>query len=385
MALSILSNYAADVAHRNLLKTSTMAAASLAKLSSGQRIVQAKDDAASLAIGSRLSGEIAAYAQAGVNAGQAASMLQIADGAFATGGDILNRMKALAVQSSSGQLSDTERSILDTEYTALKNEIVRIGNDTEFNGVKLIAGSVSVTLAATLNGNEGVDKITATGIDTSGALNVGITATTGGNVTFQAQDAAGVTYSGTVSSSAFTGGVLTTPTSITLTSSNANDLGKVTLNLNTALVNTTTIATAANAVAGSSTTSLSFKVGTGTVAAEDDLSITVDSLVAIGNSLAANIATSGAAGTAIGEVSAAITSLATARSNIGASQSRLDFAQANIATTQENDQAAKSQLLDVDVASEMTKFSSAQVLQQAGVSMLAQANQLPQTLLRLFQ
>ena len=385
MALSILSNYAADVAHRNLLKTSTMAAASLAKLSSGQRIVQAKDDAASLAIGSRLSGEIAAYAQAGVNAGQAASMLQIADGAFATGGDILNRMKALAVQSSSGQLSDTERSILDTEYTALKNEIVRIGNDTEFNGVKLIAGSVSVTLAATLNGNEGVDKITATGIDTSGALNVGITATTGGNVTFQAQDAAGVTYSGTVSSSAFTGGVLTTPTSITLTSSNANDLGKVTLNLNTALANTTTIATAANAVAGSSTTSLSFKVGTGTVAAEDDLSITVDSLVAIGNSLAANIATSGAAGTAIGEVSAAITSLATARSNIGASQSRLDFAQANIATTQENDQAAKSQLLDVDVASEMTKFSSAQVLQQAGVSMLAQANQLPQTLLRLFQ
>ncbi|MGE5146622.1 MAG: flagellin, partial [Candidatus Eiseniibacteriota bacterium] len=127
------------------------------------------------------------------------------------------------------------------------------------------------------------------------------------------------------------------------------------------------------------------KVDTGTVAAEDDLSISVDSLVAIGNSLASDIATAGAAGTAIGEVSAAITSLATARSNIGASQSRLDFAQANSATTQENDQAAKSQLLDVDVASEMTKFSSAQVLQQAGVSMLAQANQLPQTLLRLFQ
>jgi flagellin len=385
MSLSILSNYAADVAHRNLSKTDSMAASSLAKLSSGQRIVQAKDDAASLAIGSRLAGEVAAYAQAGVNAGQAASMLQIADGAFATGGDILNRMKALAVQSSSGQLSDTERGILNTEYQALKNEIVRIGNDTEFNGVKLIAGSVSVTLAATLDGNEGVDKITATGIDTSGAVNVGITATTGGNVTFQAQDAAGVTYSGTVSSSAFTGGVLTTPTSITLTSSNANDLGKVTLNLNTALSNATTIATVANAVSGSSTTSLSFKVGTGTVAAEDDLSITVDSLVAIGNGLASDIATAGAAGTAIGEVSTAITSLATARSNIGASQSRLDFAQANIATTQENEIAAKSQLLDVDVASEMTKFSSAQVLEQAGVSMLAQANQLPQTLLRLFQ
>jgi flagellin len=383
MALTILSNYAADVAHRNLMKTSNDAAASLAKLSSGQRIVQAKDDAASLAIGSRLAGEISAYAQAGVNAGQAASMLQIADGAFATGGDILNRMKALAVQSSSGQLSDTERGILNTEYQALKNEIVRIGNDTEFNGVKLIAGSESVTLNTGSDGNEGIDKAVASGVAT-GNLNIGA-ATTGSNVTFTAIDANNVTYTGTISSSAFTANHLTTPTSITLTSSDANEHGTVTLNLNTALTNSSAIATTNSTVAGSDTTSLTFKVGTGTVAAEDDLTISVDSLVSIGNSLSSDIATAGAAGTAIGEVSDAITSLATARSNIGASQSRLDFAQANIATTQENDQAAKSQLLDVDVASEMTKFSSAQVLQQAGVSMLAQANQLPQTLLRLFQ
>jgi flagellin len=384
MALSILSNYAADVAHRNLLKTSTMASASLAKLSSGQRIVQAKDDAASLAIGSRLAGEISAYAQAGVNAGQAASMLQIADGAFATGGDILNRMKALAVQSSSGQLSDTERGILNTEYQALKSEIVRIGNDTEFNGVKLIAGSETATLNANLNGNEGVDSIQASGI-TTGNLGVVFNTTAGFDVNFVATDANGVTYTGSVASSAFSSNHLTAPLSVTLTASSATNHGTVTLNLNTALSNTQSIASSNATLAGSSTTSLTFKVGTGTVAAEDDLSITVDSLVSIGNSLASNIATAGAASTAIGEVSTAITNLATARSNIGASQSRLDFAQANIATTQENDNAAKSQLLDVDVASEMTKFSSAQVLQQAGVSMLAQANQLPQTLLRLFQ
>src|SRR5690606_16121710 len=164
MALSIISNYAANVAHRNLLGTDAAASSSLAKLSSGSRIVQAKDDAASLAIGSRLSGEVAALKQAGINAGQAASMLQIADGAFARASDILNRMKALAVQSSSGQLSDTERSILDTEYTALKNELLRIGNDTEFNGVKLIAGSQTVTLGTFLDGNEGVDSIHASGV-----------------------------------------------------------------------------------------------------------------------------------------------------------------------------------------------------------------------------
>ena len=384
MALSIISNYAANVAHRNLMGTDAAASSSLAKLSSGSRIVQAKDDAASLAIGSRLAGEVAALKQAGVNAGQAASMLQIADGAFARGGDILNRMKALAVQSSSGQLSDTERSMLDTEYTALKNELLRIGNDTEFNSVKLIAGSQSVTLAATTDANEGIDSAFASGVSV-GNLALGITATTGGNVTFEATDGGGVVYTATLSSSAFTGGVLTSPTSITLTSSNANDNGTVTLNLNSALVNTTTIATANSTVAGSDTTSLTFKVGTGTVAAEDDLTISLNSLVAIGNSLASNIATSGAAGTAIAEASTAITNLATARANIGAVQSRLDFAQANIATSTENVEAARSQLLDLDVASEITTFTSKQVLMQAGVSMLAQANQLPQGLLRLFQ
>ncbi|HEX7005752.1 MAG TPA: flagellin [Alphaproteobacteria bacterium] len=383
MALSIISNYAANVAHRNLTATDAAASSSLAKLSSGSRIVQAKDDAASLAIGSRLSGEVAALKQAGINAGQAASMLQIADGAFARASDILNRMKALAVQSSSGQLSDTERSILDTEYTALKNELLRIGNDTEFNGVKLIAGSQTVTLGTFLDGNEGVDSIHASGV-AIGTMTIEV-ATTGGNVTFTATDADGVVYEGTISSSAFTANQLTAPTSISLTSSNANQTGVVTLNLNTALSNATSISAGSTTVAGSDTTSLTFKVGTGVVAAEDDLTISLNSLVSIGNSLASNIATSGAAATAIDEVSTAITNTATARANIGAVQSRLDFAQANIATSTENVEAARSQLLDLDVAAEITTFTSKQVLLQAGVSMLAQANQLPQGLLRLFQ
>ena len=109
MALNLISNYAANVAHRNLLKTDSEATQSLAKLSSGQRIVQAKDDAASLAIGSRVAAEVGALKQALVNTGQAGSMLQIADGSLGNATDILTRMKALAVQASSGQISDTER------------------------------------------------------------------------------------------------------------------------------------------------------------------------------------------------------------------------------------------------------------------------------------
>ena len=144
MALNVISNFAANVAHRNWTLSDAAASSSLTKLSSGSRVVSAKDDAASLAIGSRLRAEVVAMKTASVNAGQAGSMLQIADGAMATISDILVRMKELAVQSSSGQFSSTERSVLDVEFQALKNEITRISDDTEFDCTQLIAGGSAV-------------------------------------------------------------------------------------------------------------------------------------------------------------------------------------------------------------------------------------------------
>ena len=395
MALSVISNFAANVAHRNLTQTDMRATSSLAKLSSGQRVVQAKDDAAALAIGSGLAAEVAALTQAGVNAGQASSMLQIADGAMARATEILQRMKSLAVQSSSGQLSNTERAILDTEYQALKNEIDRIGADTEFNSVKLLNGSQSVlqetatshSFVAT-NGFDGVrtNNITFAGTATSAALDLSM-ATDALGVTFGASDGNGNTYSAVISTTAFTGSLLVSPQSITLTSNDANVAGTVTLDLNTALRATQSLVESGNngTVSGSAAASFTFKVGTGAVAAEDDLTFSVGSLVAISDSLATDIQNATNANAASAEVSSAIASLNTNRSSVGANQSRLDFAGANIATARENAEAARAQLLDLDVASEMTKFTSAQVLLQAGVSMLAQANQLPQNLLRLFQ
>ena len=101
MTLSIVSNYSANLAHRNLVASETAATATLALLSAGKRVVAAKDDAAALAIGSRLSAEVAGLKQASINAGQAVSMLQIADGALGRISDIVTRMKALAVQAGS--------------------------------------------------------------------------------------------------------------------------------------------------------------------------------------------------------------------------------------------------------------------------------------------
>ncbi len=144
MALNIISNFAANVAHRNLERSDSEMSASLAKLSAGTRVISAKDDAASMAIGSRLLSEVKALGQAQVNSGQAVSMLQVAEGAMTRAHDILIRMKTLSVQSGSGQLSGTERGMLDTEYQALLSEIDRIAADTEFAGTQLVNGSFAM-------------------------------------------------------------------------------------------------------------------------------------------------------------------------------------------------------------------------------------------------
>src|SRR5882757_8264185 len=121
MSMNVISNYAANVAHRNLMTS----------------------DAAAMAIGARLNSTVNALKQASVNAGQGVSMLQIADGAMARVNDVLVRMKTLSVQAGSGQLSATERGMLDTEYQSLLSEVTRIAAATDFNGQQLVNGSLT--------------------------------------------------------------------------------------------------------------------------------------------------------------------------------------------------------------------------------------------------
>jgi len=159
MPLNIISNFAAQVAHRNLSMSDKGASSSVAKISAGTRVLAARDDAAALAIGSRLRAEVAAMTQASVNAGQAVSMLQIADGAMSQINDTLVRMKSLAVQAGSDQLGSTERSLINTEFQQLLAEVERIASDTEFNGQTLISGgTISKLIAASDLGTDGISK-----------------------------------------------------------------------------------------------------------------------------------------------------------------------------------------------------------------------------------
>jgi flagellin len=365
---------------------------SLAKLSSGTRVVSARDDAASMAIGSRLQSQVQALRQASVNAGQAVSMLQIADGAMSKSSDVLIRMKTLAVQAGSGQISDTERGMLNAEYQLLVSELSRIAASTEFNGSQLCNGSQTTVGTAIGTGGafavvDGVQSITAQALTTSAADNYTLSYDGTTSHTFTLTGG-GNTYTGAIAATSLdAAGNLLTGASVRMISTGA--AGDLVIGLNTGFAATTTVtAGTANGLhfSGSATATFDFKVGAGTDPTKDEITVSLDGISANNLGLASSdINTANTADLASDLISIAIVTLNTSRASVGAYQNRLEFAAANIDTTVENTEAARSNLLDLDLASEMSKFTAKQVLLQAGVAMLAQANQMPQNLLRLFQ
>mgnify|MGYP003626496930 CR=1 FL=1 len=389
MALNVISNFAANVALRNLTETDMKMTDSLAKLSAGTRVISAKDDAASMAIGSRLAAEVNALTQARVNSGQGVSMLQVADGAMARANDILLRMKTLAVQAGSGQLSGTERGMLDTEYQQLISEIDRLAEDTEFNGVTLVNGALAldVTTGATAFAlSEGITSITPRGsydITTNGESSAAISYASASGV-FQIEHN-GSTYSGSLASDTNDGTNMLKGTVVSLTTG-SGDSNKIDIAINTAFVVNGSPAAGVIGLSGAAETSFTYKVGTGTSATADEITVSLSGISSTALGLAlSDITSATSADNASTLITNAVDQLNVTRANIGASLNRLEFAAANIATTLENTEAARSNLLDLDIAAEMSNFTSKQILQQAGVAMLAQANETPQTLLRLFQ
>ena len=141
MALVVNTNVASLAAQRNLATNQAQLGKSVERLSSGLRITRAADDAAGLSVSETLRAQIRSINQANRNAGDGISLTQVADGAAATVGSLLSRMRELATQSASGTLGTTERSYLDQEFVALRSEIDRISTTTEYNGQPLLSGS----------------------------------------------------------------------------------------------------------------------------------------------------------------------------------------------------------------------------------------------------
>ena len=148
MGLRIYNNVEAANAHRNLVATQDRISTAMERLSSGLRINRAADDAAGLAVSEVMRSQIRGMNVASRNAQDGISLVQVADGAMGTAQDMLQRVRDLAVQASNGTLTDSQRSNLDKEVQNILTEINKVGTDTDFNGIKILSGSVATAASA---------------------------------------------------------------------------------------------------------------------------------------------------------------------------------------------------------------------------------------------
>jgi flagellin len=165
MGLRIYNNVEAQNAHRQLEQTNNQVSKAMERLSSGLRINRAADDAAGLAVSEEMRTQIRGMDVASRNALDGVSMVQVADGALAGVGDMLQRIRDLAVQASNGTLTDQQRSNLDAEVQSILAEVGRVASDTDFNGIKILSGSVAmspVTLQIGANAGETIAFTVAT-------------------------------------------------------------------------------------------------------------------------------------------------------------------------------------------------------------------------------
>lgn len=410
-------NLQADNAIRNMNINSGAAAKAMAKLSSGLRINSAADDAAGLAISEKMKGQVNGLNQASSNAQNGISMVQTAEGALNETTSILQRMRQLAVQSSSDTNTSQDRSNIQSEVTQLQSEIDRIGNTTQFNTKNLIDGSMGKGYtAATANVNtSAIFKTTAAG---NPAIVAGAKLSTLG-------DASGknlAIVSGASISISWTDNGKFKTTTLTVAANNTistvtakiSDISGFTVNANGSVA-LTAVAGTANAVEGilitvtnangtantAATNALSSFAET--KAAEDQkndgsatvligansgqsLNIAIDDMRSQALGVAnLDLSTQAGANQAIKVIDNATQRVSAQRANLGALQNRLDHTINNLGTESQNLQSAQSQIADVDMASEMANYSKENVLTQAAQSMLYQANQQPQQVLQLLR
>lgn len=380
--MRINTNVASMNAQRSLGMAGSAVERSIGRLSSGFRINRAADDAAGLGIANQLSADIRALKQASRNAEQSNALLQIAEGGAQQVQSILERMKELATQSVSDNVDSNGRARIETEYTELLSEIDRIADSTKYQGNALLDG----TFGATVDSNVANSTVLAGGTEITGASISGVAAgtytltrvNTGGSESITLMNGAtpaASTLQQTVSLVGFTAGgsINFDAFGVTLQTSNAFDI-------------TAAGDGAGNLVVAGSTAE--FVVGASGVLADDKITMSGVNLTtaATGLSLAGtSLATDTVAETALAAIDAAIGVVSDAFSQIGAKQNRLEYASANVNTAIENFSAAESVIRDADMAEEMAELTKNQILQQASVSVLAQANQAPQLVLRLLQ
>jgi flagellin-like hook-associated protein FlgL len=417
VSLTVNNNIAAMNSYRNLSVTDNSMSKSLEKLSSGFRINRAADDAAGLAISEGLRSQISGLKVAVRNTQDGISVVQTAEGALTETHSILQRMRDLSVQASNdASINSAAKSNIQSEMTQLKAELDRIANTTSFNGKKLLDGTftgqnfqvganagetIGVNIATAMGsaglGVSGVD-VTGTGRYVSAAaagagqvnLSTAATATVDGVLTLTKEGAAGSNeFSGAnynvegfrrLSGTIAFGGKSFDLGSVTY--ADTDTAAQALTKLNSAAAAAFGLASTATPFAAATATTITFTTPTNYTGYTDAAGALSTSAGDVAKATPVYTSSSGASA-AISAIDTAIGTVSTTRANLGALQNRFEHTINNLNVTVENLTASDSRIRDTDMAQEMTNFTRAQILTQAGTAMLAQANQAPQGILKL--
>ena len=424
----INSNSAAMLTANSINQNDRAMTSTMERLSTGKRINSTADDAAGLAIATKMTAQVRGLDQAGRNANNATSMVQLADGAAEQISNILQRMREIVVQTADGSNSASDVSVLNVEFKESAAEVDRIVNSTEFNGKKLLdgsAGGVGVSsvafqiganagqqltvdfsdfnlAAGTTAGTNGVDTLTITGASVSAGSSLVLTDAEGD--TIEITDANIVTAQGVV------GGVGTNLQNTDYdvlaqainaaidTNANFAQMGAANSGANT-ITFTQDVAgsgsiLAANQVAagvasalGGAATLANTEIGSVAGGAGNPMATNLSGFTSTG--MLASVSVDGAAASSydntLNAIDAAIEGVATQRATFGATMNRLEYAVDNLASSSLATATARGRIEDANYATETTSLARSQIIAQAGTAMLAQANQKSQSVLSLLQ
>lgn len=422
ISMRIQHNIMALNSNRQLGINNSAVSKSLEKLSSGFRINRAGDDAAGLAISEKMRAQIKGLEAATDNSQDAISLVQTAEGGLQEVHSMLNRMTELATKSANGTYTDdVDRKALQDEVSALKDEINRIADGTDFNGIKLLDGTMGVGTSggvASAAGKVGVqisDDITISDTDTAATTSLASVASAEAKRASATDAAKGITvtankagadtrkidFAGAAGAGTHVGVTVDGDGNVKVgfesgksyTAADVNKmLAEAGVDMTVSYDGSKTGAdldggsvTLANGSGLSSGGGMKLQIGdTNDSYNQLELSI-ADMHVNALDLNSVDISTRDGAAAAMSKIKTAINTVSTSRGKLGAIQNRLEHTINNLGVTTENITSAESRIRDVDMAKEMMNYTKNSVLVQSAQAMLAQANQQPQSVLQLLQ
>ena len=399
MAQVINTNSLSLITQNNINKNQSALSTSIERLSSGLRINSAKDDAAGQAIANRFTSNIKGLTQAARNANDGISAAQTTEGALSEINNNLQRIRELTVQAQNGTNSDSDKASIQDEIKSRLSEIDRVSGQTQFNGVNVLAKDGKMSIQVGANDGETID-IDLKKIDSS-TLKLDTLNVTGPQGTPTAAAAAdfqkvyGTTSNVSKATVAESGAADDLSTRLGLAAGgakvdgtsvykddNGNMFAKVTIKSTSAAETNNLKANGFDIANGASQdfyVAVDPQTAT-TTAGGDTAAFTIDT-----KNINLSDFSTGATSDPLAKIDSAIASVDKFRSSLGAIQNRLDSAVTNLNNTTTNLSEAQSRIQDADYATEVSNMSKAQIIQQAGNSVLAKANQVPQQVLSLLQ